>query len=99
MSIRGDARDIEQVTTEINEMTKDRQGSGGFERQREAPEPMETASAPSDFVVIDWQAAARESVSIVIVHSIINYINCLLLFQSKCRRKKINESGLNCRHS
>lgn len=61
MSIRGDARDIEQVTTEINELTKDRQGSGGFERPREVPKPMETA--PTEFVVIDWQAAARESVS------------------------------------
>lgn len=61
MCIRGDARDIEQVTTEINELTKDRQGSGGFERQREPPKPMETA--PSEFVAIDWQAAAKESVS------------------------------------
>lgn len=59
--IRGDARDIEQVTSEINELTKERQGSGGFERQREAPKQMDTA--PSDFVIIDWQAAAKESVS------------------------------------
>lgn len=61
MNIRGDERDIEQVASEISELTKDRQGSGGYDRPREPPKPMETA--PTEFVCIDWQAAARESVS------------------------------------
>lgn len=60
VSIRGEPHDIEQVTTEINSLTNDRHGSGGYEAPRQAATPMETA--PSDFVCIDWQAAARESV-------------------------------------
>lgn len=60
MSIRGEPHDIEQVTTEINSLTNDRHGSGGYEAPKEAPKPMDTA--PTDFVCIDWQAAARESV-------------------------------------
>lgn len=63
VSIRGDTRDIDQVTSEIEELTKERQGSGGFDRPRDEPKPMETAAAPTDFELIDWQAAARESVS------------------------------------
>lgn len=79
MSIRGDAQGIEQVASEIEELTNNRQGSGGYDRPREPPKPMETTPAPTDFVCIDWQAAARESVSYK--HCITNrsIFNCIFL--------------------